>query len=72
MSERLHGKTALITAAGQGIGRATALAFAREGATNINEAALATLAEEAPGITTRRPDVMAAEAITAAVGKAGV
>ncbi len=32
MTDRLKGKTALITAAGQGIGRATALAFAREGA----------------------------------------
>lgn len=50
MSNRLAGKTAFITAAGQGIGRATALAFAREGArviaTDINEAALATLANE--------------------------
>jgi len=33
MAGRLAGKTALITAAGQGIGRATALAMAREGAT---------------------------------------
>jgi 2-keto-3-deoxy-L-fuconate dehydrogenase len=33
MSDRLAGKTALITAAGQGIGRATALAMAAEGAT---------------------------------------
>ena len=32
MTQRLAGKTALLTAAGQGIGRATALAFAREGA----------------------------------------
>jgi 2-keto-3-deoxy-L-fuconate dehydrogenase len=44
---RLSGKTALITAAGQGIGRATAELFAREGATvwatDANEAALAGL-----------------------------
>ncbi|HUP31068.1 MAG TPA: SDR family oxidoreductase [Usitatibacter sp.] len=33
MAGRLHGKKALITAAGQGMGRAAALAFAREGAT---------------------------------------
>lgn len=35
MSDRLKGKTALVTAAAQGIGRATALAFAREGASVI-------------------------------------
>ena len=43
----LAGKIALVTAAGQGIGKASALAFAGAGATvhatNINEAALATL-----------------------------
>ncbi|MDP6474979.1 MAG: SDR family oxidoreductase [Alphaproteobacteria bacterium] len=75
MSERLHGKTALITAAGQGIGWATALAFAREGAavwaTDINEAALATLAEETPGIITRRLDVMDADGISACVSEVG-
>lgn len=46
---RLAGKTALITAAGQGIGRATAELFAREGAevwaTDINEPMLAGLAD---------------------------
>ncbi len=45
--ERLSGKRALVTAAGQGIGRASALAMADEGAhvfaTDINEAALADL-----------------------------
>ncbi len=47
---RLKGKRALVTAAGQGIGRATALAMAAEGAkvfaTDINQDALATLGEE--------------------------
>jgi 2-keto-3-deoxy-L-fuconate dehydrogenase len=52
---RLDGKTALVTAAGQGIGRACALMMAKEGArviaTDINEAALVTLIAE--GIETR-------------------
>jgi 2-keto-3-deoxy-L-fuconate dehydrogenase len=61
MAGRLTGKTALVTAAGQGIGRATAIAFAHEGAavwaTDINEATLATLVEGRPGIRARRLDV---------------
>ncbi len=48
---RLAGKTALISAAGQGIGRATALAFAAEGAqvvaTDIDAGPLDSLAREA-------------------------
>ena len=35
MSSRLQGKIAFLTAAGQGIGKASALAFAREGASVI-------------------------------------
>jgi len=50
MTQRLAGKIAFITAAGQGIGRATAIAFAAEGArviaTDINAAALASLSQE--------------------------
>ena len=61
MTARLAGKTAVVTAAGQGIGRATALAFLAEGATvwatDINEAALKTLAAEQPRITCRTLDV---------------
>jgi 2-keto-3-deoxy-L-fuconate dehydrogenase len=55
--QRLTGKTALITAAGQGIGRAIAEMFAKQGAaviaTDINEAALAELS----GVRTRLLDV---------------
>jgi 2-keto-3-deoxy-L-fuconate dehydrogenase len=61
MSGRLAGKIALVTAAGQGIGQATAVAFADEGATvwatDINETALTALSEERPGIRARRLDV---------------
>lgn len=61
MGERLAGKTALITAAGQGIGRATALAMAREGAsviaTDVNPRLLESLAGVA-GVSTRVLDVL--------------
>ncbi|HJV70849.1 SDR family oxidoreductase, partial [Ideonella sp.] len=65
---RLQGKTLLITAAAQGIGRASAIACAREGAqvfaTDIAAEGLATLAGTA-GIQTRRLDVRDPAAITA-------
>lgn len=54
LSQRLEGKRALVTAAGQGIGRASALAMAEEGAsvfaTDVNEAALAEI--EHPNVET--------------------
>ncbi len=68
MSARLAGKKALITAAGQGIGRATALAFAAEGAqviaTDIDAGPLEALAREAE-IETRTLDVTDPAAIAA-------
>jgi 2-keto-3-deoxy-L-fuconate dehydrogenase len=65
MAGRLEGKTALVTAAAQGIGRATAIAMAREGAavlaTDSNTTLLGEL--EAEGITTAALDVLDPEAI---------
>ena len=53
MIKRLEGKRALVTAAGQGIGKATALAMASEGAhvfaTDINKDTLNELANEVSG-----------------------
>ena len=68
MAGRLDGKRALVTAAGQGIGRATALAFAAEGATvlatDIAPEKLADLADK--GIAaTRALDARDEKAITA-------
>ncbi|TMH01281.1 MAG: SDR family oxidoreductase [Betaproteobacteria bacterium] len=61
MSGRLAGKIALVTAAGQGIGRASAVAMAREGArvyaTDVNPALLEHYAGAA-GIQTRVLDVL--------------
>ena len=63
---RLKNKLALVTAAGQGIGKATALAFAREGAkvlaTDINEKKLETF-RKTEGIITRHLDVLDKQAI---------
>ena len=74
MTARLAGKTALVTAAGQGIGRAVAEAFAREGArvvaTDINAGALAELAR-VPGIEARRLDVTDPQAIQALAAELG-
>lgn len=72
MTGRLAGKHALVTAAGAGIGRATALAFAKAGATvfatDIDDASLSTLGAEHDAIVTRVLDVTDPAAIDALVG----
>jgi 2-keto-3-deoxy-L-fuconate dehydrogenase len=73
MAGRLAGKTAFITAAGQGMGRAAALAFAQEGArviaTDISEDLVARIASE--NIRTAKLDVLHATDIAAASLEAG-
>ena len=74
MTGRLAGKVAFVTAAGQGIGRAAALAFAREGAevwaTDINAQALAAL-DGKDGIRTCVLDVTDEAAIARIAGEVG-
>ena len=70
----LTGKTVLITAAAQGIGRASVEAFVRAGAsviaTDINAAKLAEL-EGMEGVTTRILDVLSADAVNQAIAEIG-
>ena len=77
MSEngRLQGKRALVTAAGQGIGKASALAMAKEGAhvfaTDINDAALEELAGlDLPNLETFKLDVRNAASVESGVERA--
>jgi NAD(P)-dependent dehydrogenase (short-subunit alcohol dehydrogenase family) len=73
MSGRLAGKTAFITAAGQGIGHATALAMAREGATVVATDVKAELLDAFKGVanvTTRRLDVLDDAAVAKAFDEA--
>ena len=74
MTQRLAGKTALLTAAGQGIGHATALAFLNEGArviaTDINKELLDALAFQT-GCEIARLDVRDAAAIQALAHRIG-
>jgi NAD(P)-dependent dehydrogenase (short-subunit alcohol dehydrogenase family) len=74
MSGRLSGKTALVTAAGQGMGRAGALAFAREGArvlaTDVDDALLRELDGRA-GVTPARLDVLDDAAVGEFVERTG-
>lgn len=72
---RLQHKTILITAAGQGIGRASALACAREGAhviaTDLNQDLLDQLEAEGSGIEIHRLDVLDPAAIQALATQVG-
>ena len=74
LQQRLSGKKAVITAAGQGIGRATAERFAAEGAeviaTDINDAALEELGK-IEGITARKLNVLDGDAISAFAEEVG-
>lgn len=70
----LSGKVTLITAAAQGIGRASALAFAAAGArvvaTDVNAEKLKEL-DGTPNVTTRVLDVLKAEEVNRAVAEIG-
>lgn len=67
MSKRLENKNIVVTAAGQGIGRATAIVFHNEGAnviaTDINDKTLETLNKEYPNIKVKNLDSTNKQAI---------
>jgi 2-keto-3-deoxy-L-fuconate dehydrogenase len=75
MAGRLKGKTVLVTAAGQGMGRAAAIAMAREGAkvfaTDINKDALAEVKGQARGIKTYLLDVTKPKQVAKIIEKTG-
>ncbi len=75
MAGRLSGKTAIVTSAGQGIGRASAIAMAREGAkvyaTDLREDLLASLNDEPGAYETFALDVLKQEQIDAAAQRVG-
>jgi 2-keto-3-deoxy-L-fuconate dehydrogenase len=71
MAGRLQGKRCFVTAAGQGIGRATALAYAAEGASVVATDRDADKLQGLDGIETLALDVLDDKAIAAAIAAAG-
>jgi 2-keto-3-deoxy-L-fuconate dehydrogenase len=75
MTSRLAGKRAFVTGAGQGIGRAVALAFAGESAEVVAASRTGSkiddLRDAAPSLQTRQLDVTGGDAVRAAIDEAG-
>jgi 2-dehydro-3-deoxy-L-fuconate 4-dehydrogenase len=75
MAGKLEGRIALVTSAGQGIGRASAIALAREGAkvfaTDIREDLFKDISKEHPGITGFGLNVLEQSAVDAALKRTG-
>ncbi len=75
MGQRLQGKTAVITAAAAGIGRATVEAYLSEGATvwaaDINAQALEQLRSDVPGVNVKVLDVTKNDDVREFAGEVG-
>ena len=75
MAGRLEGRVALVTSAGQGIGRSSAIALAREGAkvfaTDIREDLFKDIAKDHPNITGFALNVLEQSAVDAGLKRTG-
>ena len=75
MAGKLEGRVALVTSAGQGIGRSSAIALAREGAkvfaTDIREDLFSDISKDHPGITGFGLNVLEQAAVDAALKRTG-